>query len=626
MLICVIPFSSQGSLMYVQPLFEKKTGRTLLFYYTARRVKGKIQRIKVSRIGYVDEFLDRYPDPIAHFRAEAKRLTSEATQRNVTVTCSMDEHFSFNAGFDKAHDTSIEKADLRYNYGVLALLQVYRELEIDYFLRIKAQYRKTTFNHNHIFQLLVFGRILFPASKLATWMHRTRILQHHEFSDDSVYRALPFFATVKDALLRHLYDRVKAHYHRDTSLLYYDVTNYYWEIDREDELRRRGVSKEHRPEPLVQMGLFMDNSGLPVTYGLFPGNTNDISTMRPMMEELTGSIGNKNVIFVGDKGMMGGMNIAQIILDHNGYVISSSVRKADAELRHYILDQEGYTALHGGSFKYKSRLVPYTLYVDTPDGKKKQVRINERQIVFWSEDYWKKARYDRDTAITKALARAGDGENTVLNNHGGNRFIKKEIFDPKTGSVVEDPEFSLSLDQHLLDSEEALDGYYLIKSNVVGFHEGSTPFSRPFRWHAKDNLFELNRPVSDVDIIDMYRGLWKIEESFKITKSQLRARPAFVHRKDSIEAHFLICFVALLILRLLEKRTDEKIPIETIVNSLRNAYLVQLEDETYVNAYCDNVIEAIGWALELDLTKKYYTKGELKTLRGKTAKSRYMTQ
>ncbi len=608
--------------MFVQTLFEKKTGRTLLFYYTARRVKGKIVKTKVKRIGYLDEFLDAYPDPLTHFRQEAKRLTQEAQLKTLTVTFSMDEHFSFGAGFAATEDAAVEKADRTFHYGVLPLLQLYRELKIDAFLRIKAQYTKVDFNHNHLFQMLVFGRILFPESKLATWRDRTRILQHSDFSDDAVYRALPFFAQIKDALVQHLHEQVQRQYHQDTTLLYYDVTNYYWEVDREDELRKRGVSKEHRPEPIVQLGLCMDNSGLPVTYGLFPGNTNDVATMRPMMQHLAESLGTKHLIYVADKGMMGGMNIAQIILEHNGYVISSSVRKADAELRRYILDHEGYTELAGGSFKYKSRLVPCTLYVDTPDGRKKQIRINERQVVFWSEDYWKKARHDRDMAIAKAMARAGYGENTVLNNHAGNRFIKKEIFDPDTRKEVDHPEFSFALDQELLDSEEELDGYYLIRSNVVGVREGDAPFNQPYRWHAKDNLFELNRPVVDLDIIDMYRGLWRIEESFKITKSQLKARPAFVHRQDSIEAHFLSCFVALLLLRLLEKRTGEKIPVATIVESLRKAQLVQLEDETYVNAYCDNVIEAIGQALELDLTKKYYTKGELKALRGKTAKSR----
>ena len=608
--------------MYLQPLFEKKTGRTLLFYYTARRVKGKIVRTKVSKIGYLDEFLDQYPDPIAHFRAEAKRLTLEEQRAHRTLSFSLHEHFEFSQASATANAAAVEKADHTYNYGVLALLTLYRELKIDAFLRSRTQYRKVDFNYDHIFQLLVFGRILFPQSKLATWREQTRILTHRVCSDDAVYRALPVFAALKDALVGHLHEQVAQQYHRDTSLLYYDVTNYYWEVDREDALRKRGVSKEHRPEPIIQMGLFMDSAGLPVTYGLFPGNTNDVSTMRPMMHKAAQQLANTHLIFVADKGMMGGMNIASIILEHNGYVLSSSVRKADAEMKDFILDQQGYIERKDGRFKYKSRLVPCTVLVDTADGKKRQVRINERQIVFWSEAYWKKARYEREMALAKAVAKAGTGENTILNNYGANRFIKKAIFDLEADKEVTHPAFSFALDEELLDSEAALDGYYLIRSNVVGLQEGKAAFDRPYRWHATDNLFELNRPVSDMDIIDMYRGLWKIEESFRITKSCLRARPAFVRREDSIEAHFLSCFVALLLLRLLEKRTGSTIPVATMVESLRKAQLVQLEDNTYVSAYCDTVIAAIGQALDLDLTKKYYTKGELKTLRGKTAKSR----
>jgi|GEM_PF-182176 hypothetical protein len=291
--------------MYVLPRFEKKTGRTLLFYYTAKRVKGKIIKTKVARIGYLDEFLDTYPDPLSHFPQEAKRLTQEAQQKTRTVSFSLDEHFSFSSGFDKAEDAAVEHADRIYHYGVLPLLQLYRELKIDYFLHSRAQYRNVDFDYNHIFQMLVFGRILFPASKLTTWRDRTRILKHSDFSNDAVYRTLPFFAQLKDALVRHLHEQVQQQYHRDTTLLYYDVTNYYWEVDREDELRKRGVSKEHRPEPIVQLGLFMDHSGLPVSYGLFPGNTNDVATMRSMMQKLADSLGNHHLIYVADKGMMG---------------------------------------------------------------------------------------------------------------------------------------------------------------------------------------------------------------------------------------------------------------------------------------------------------------------------------
>jgi len=429
---------------------------------------------------------------------------------------------------------------------------------------------------------------------------------------------------VKTDMIRHLNDQMVAKYRRRTTLMYYDVTNYYWEIDEDDDLRRRGCSKEHRPEPIVQMGLFMDDEGLPVTYGLFPGNTNDVVTMRPMMDRLLDGLGNRDYIYVADRGIMSGMNIAQIVLDNKGYVISDSVRKASRAMKDYVLDQDGYTRSGDGSFMYKSRLQPRDIRVETMDGRQRLVRINERQIVFWSEKYSTKQGHERERAVGKALDRtSASGEGSVLNNHAGNRYIKKVIFDSTTGREVSEPGFSTSIDQDLIASEEELDGYYIIRTNVVGIGEDSrvedfNGFGS--RWHPADNLLELDRPLSDLDVIDIYRGLWQIEDSFRITKSILRARPVFVRNEPSIEAHFLSCFVALLILRLLEKKTGSRIPVRTIVESLRKADLAELPNGTYMNTYCDNVISDIGKALDLQLDRRFYSKRDVMTERGKTVK------
>jgi len=253
-----------------------------------------------------------------------------------------------------------------------------------------------------------------------------------------------------------------------------------------------------------------------------------------------------------------------------------------------------------------------------------EVSINERQIVFWSKKYQERDRYDREKAIEKALSRAGKGENTVLNNHAGNRFIAKVIFDSEDGKLIEKPEFGYELDEELKEQEEALDGYYIIRTNVVGLQEERKPFSDnpdAVRWHSRDGFFEMNRVLHDLDIVDMYRGLWQIEDSFRITKSILKARPVYVRNEESIEAHFLSCFVSLLILRLLEKKTDYKIPVKTMVDSLRKANLVELSDSIYKSSYCDNVINDIGKALNLDLSKKQYSLGDLKKLRGQTKKT-----
>ena len=609
--------------MFVQKLFEKKSGKTLLYFATGKRVNGVTQKKYVKKIGYLEDFLDQYSDPLEYFKAEAKRLTAEENSKKQTLEFSLSEHFDFSKSFDKISDMNPESSDLIQSYGVLALLQIYRDLELDYFLNIKRQYLKTQYNHNHIFQMLVFGRILSPDSKLATWRDRNKLLQNANFSDDDVYRSLSFFSDIKDDMLAHLNKQMCDKFGRRTTLMYYDVTNYYWEIDEEDDLRKRGVCKEHRPEPIAQMGLFMDSQGLPVTYGLFPGNTNDVITMRPMMDHLVEGMGNENIIYVADKGMMSGMNIAQIILDHNGYVISSSVRGATDEMKKFVKKQEGYTETENGSFKYKSRIYPRKITVQNNEGKDVTVTINERQIVFWSKKYQERAKNDREKAIEKALSRAGNGENTVLNNHAGNRFISKAIFDSEDGKLIEKPEFGFEINEKLKAQEEELDGYYIIRSNVIGLEDENKPFSNnpdAVRWHKKEGFFEMNRVVSDLDIVDMYRGLWKIEQSFRITKSILKARPVFVHKEESIEAHFLSCFVALLIIRILEKKTGEKIPVETLVDSLRKANLSTLPSGCYQNLYCDNVIDAIGKACNLDLTKKFYSANDLKKLRGQTKK------
>lgn len=606
--------------MYVQKIFEKSTGKTMLYFATGRRINGKNKTVYIERIGYLEDFVSKYEDPIAHFKEIAKRKNEEAKVQTYGFKYNTSDSFDFG---EKATAASGQPFDSVCSYGVLPLLSLYRDLELDCFLNIRRQYRKTGYNHNHIFQMLVFGRILSPDSKLATWRERNRLLRNADFSDDDVYRSLGFFSGVKDEMTAHLNKRMCDRYGRRTTLMYYDVTNYYWEIDYDDDLRKRGVSKEHRPEPIVQMGLFMDSKGLPVTYGLFPGNTNDVVTMRPMMDRLIEGMGNENIVYVADKGMMSGMNIARIVMDHNGYVIGASVRGATDETKGYVKDQEGYTETEDGSFKYKSRIVPRKIRVQAVDGRTVEVSINERQIAFWSRKYQERARHDRDEAIGKALSRAGNGENTVLNNHAGNRFVAKAIFDSEDGKLIENPEFGYELDEGLKEREEALDGYYIIRTNVVGLRDGDKPFSDDpdaVRWHPKDGFLEMNRVLHDLDIVGIYRGLWQIERSFRITKSILKARPVFVHKRESVEAHFLSCFVALLLLRLLEKKINGSIPMESIVDSLRKANLAQIPDGNYMNLYCDRTIKELGDALGLALNKKFYSKKELSTERGKTVK------
>jgi transposase len=643
-------------------VFSNKKGNAL-YYMRSVRKKGlkNPTKEKVAFLGYEEDLKKLYDDPIEHFRQEAKKLASLAAEsREITINIDLDEHFSHQDEGGAIQGSAV--TDDLLSMGQLPLSAIYHELEIDQFVKNRHRNWGTKANVESILRLLVFGRILFPGSKLSTWQKREKLLLgNSDFTDDDLYRSLAFFSQYSQDLIVHLNEKVRKLYKRDCSLLFYDVTNYFWEIDRPDRdrydskgvlvsegMRKNGCSKEHQPKPIVQMGLFMDNDGLPVDFGLFAGNNNDVTTFLPMIERAHEKLKLDKMIYVADKGMMSGTNIAHILARKQGYIISSSVRKQEAETERFVLDPVGYTCstakmrswvIHeelrrmdyaGGvgdfdgddgaeqevtTFMYKSRLVPAKKSTWVADGSKKvEVLVNKRQVVFWSRKYQVKARIDRADAILKAQ-RTG----SVFNGHGANKYYRKEAYDPKTGELLKNTGHLRYLDEKLIAEDERFDGYYIIETNVVGTCEDEKPWKGTARFRNYDCLFELNRSVSDQDIIDMYRGLWKIEESFKITKSCLEARPVFVRRPDSIHAHFLTCFLALLIIRILEiKKLRQTVPYPKIIEVLQAAKIGEVKNHIFKN-YCSSpLLKQIGLLTGLDLSKKFYTKQELRTMNNST--------
>jgi len=643
-------------------VFTNKKGKAL-YYMRSVRKKGykNPTKEKVEFLGYEEELKALYDDPIAHFKEQAKLLSlASKEKRSISLNIDLDEHF-------QQQDADIQGnsiSDELYLMGQFPLSTIYHELEIDQFVKNRHKKWGTKANVDSIFRLLVFGRILFPGSKLSTWQKREKLLLGNSlFTDDDLYRSLQFFSDYSQDLIGHLNEKVKKLYKRDNSLMFYDVTNYFWEIDTPDSdtyddqgnvlcegMRKYGCSKEHRPEPIVQLGLFMDQDGLPVDFGLFPGNNNDVTTFLPMIERTREQLKLEKMIYVADKGMMSGTNVANILAQKQGYIISSSVRKQDSDTVQFILDQNGYTVspismyrkdlheqlqrmdyegklaaftgneqeqLEVPNFKYKSRLIPSKESSWVFDGSKKvKVTVNKRQIVFWSRKYETKARIDRAQALLKA-----EKTGSVFNGHGANKYYQKDAFNAQTGELVEKAGFLRSLNRELIAKDELLDGYYLIETNVIGVCDEEKPWKGKARFRNYDGLFELNRAVSDQDIIDMYRGLWKIEESFKVTKSYLEARPVYVRKHESIQAHFLTCFVALLLIRILEvKKLGGKIPYSQIIEVLRVAKVGEVKDNIFRNYCSEPLLKKIGLLTGLDLAKKFYTRQELRSMNNSTKK------
>ena len=551
-------------------------------YYdkATKKTKHKV----VESLGYLDELEKQYPDPIAYFTLRAKQLTKEKNEKNTPI------NFSF---FDT--DRLCPGDALRKNFGYAALSKIYHELGINTFLTNRQRYSKEEYDANTIMKMLVYSRLLSPASKKSSFDNRETFFEKTDYSLDDVYRCLSFFNKHKNNLQIWLNDKIKENYGRDTSLIYYDVTNYYFESDEQDDFKRKGVSKEHRPNPIIQMGLFMDTNGLPITYELFSGNTNDCLTYRPNFGRIKKEFDLGRVISVADKGMTTGDNIWYTINtpSKDGYVFSMSVRGADKEMKAFVLNNDGYEWL-GEEYKRKSRKYPRIIQVTSNSGKKLKKTVHEKQVVFWSEKYAKRAKADRVAAIAKAQDLAKNpGSYTRVTSYGAAKYIKKIDYDKDTGEILTASSI-LEIDEDRLRKEEALDGFYVLLTS------------------------EMDK--TDDEIIDIYRGLWRIEESFKVTKSELEARPVYVWTREHIEAHFLTCFVALTIARILEMKLERKYSIGKLLDTLSKSQCSQLQQNYYVFDYYDEILKDIGKVMDIDFSKRIRTLGEIKKVLADTKK------
>lgn len=538
----------------------------------------------IESIGFLDELEKIYEDPISHFQKRVELLNQQKKEKQAPI------NFTF---YDS--DRLCIGYNLRKNFGYVAFSKIYHELKLDTFFNNRQRHTKESYDANTIMKMLVYSRLLAPASKKASYDNRDQFFEKTDYSLDDVYRCLTFLNKHKENLQVWMNDKIKEKYGRDTSLIYYDVTNYYFETDEQTDLLRKGVSKEHRPNPIVQMGLFMDKNAIPITYELFAGNTNDCLTYRPNFGRIKKQLDLGRVISVADKGMTTGDNIWYTINTptKDGYVFSMSTRGADKSIKEYVLDEEGYEWL-GEEYKRKSRLCPRTIQVTSNNGKKIKKQVDEKQVVFWSKKYATRAKAEREAALAKARDLAKHpGNYTRATSYGAAKYVKKVEYNKETGEILTASSI-LDINEDLIREEEALDGYYMLLTS------------------------EMDTP--DDKIIDMYRGLWRIEESFKITKSELEARPVYVWTNEHIEAHFITCFVALTLSRILEMKLEHKYSAGRILESLSKANCSLIQQNYYMFDYFDEVLKDIGDLMNIDFAKRVRTLGDIKQTLADTKK------
>lgn len=582
-------------------MFLKKSvsnGKPYLSFVHSYRQDGKVKQKTIEKLGYLEDLEKIYPDPIAHFKEVAKeRSLQEAPRKTMELNL-----------LAKLPD----KASFRKNLGYAAPKSVYSLLGLRDFFQGKQRQLKVDYHLNSIFSLLVFNRFLFPSSKKHAFETKDSFFESFDFSLDDVYRSLDYFYKYSNEIQRHLHEHVCELIGRDNHLGFYDVTNYYFEIPYEDEdkytdegvlikgQKKRGPSKEHRKDPIVQMGLLMDSNGIPMAFNLFSGGESEKLSLIPAVRRVKRDFELERVIVVADRGLntsdntvfLSGVNHDDM-KGNDGYVYGQSVLGADREFRNWVLtqsdyrmdremDEDGNTVM----FKHKSRLFAKKIQLKGSDGKRSQkMEIYQKQMVYYSEKYARKQKKDREKAIAKARDLiAHPGRYTRATSMGAAGYVNNIRFLKETGEVSDGQ--ALSLNETRIREEEQYDGYYAIVTS--------------------------EKHLSDAEIRGIYKGLWEIEESFKIIKSEFKARPVFVKKDEHVEAHFLICFVALVIMRVLEQMFDKKHSVKRIRESLINYSCSYLEQNFYLFDFRDEVIRSVEAVFSFDLSKKIMSQGEIK--------------
>ena len=597
--------------LYKQP---RKGGDTYLSIKEKYHVpKVGARERTIERIGLVSELKKTIDDPIAYYDNYAKQLTEEKNaKKNQTVE------------IDKSEELTVGTNDTRnVGYGVFKTL--YKMLDLDKFWNWKTRGKKTKFSTDQIFRLLTFSRALNPGSKKYTLENKDFFFEpFNGFSLDDIYHALDIIAANQEELQKWVFEHSKKICERDISTSYFDCTNYYFDISHPDideldddgnpvdpdgnpvpaKYRKRGPEKNHRPDPIVEMGLMMDANGIPVAYDLFPGNESEKVHMRPIIERIKREYEDCRIIFVADRGLNTSDNIYWLngdnksdVNERDGYVYGQTIRGADAEFKSFVLSGGYKTDIiyddgDKVTFKHKSRIYPKELHVNVtkPGSKKpakKSVKVDQKQMVYYSEKYAKKQKADRDAMIARAndLIKYPKKYDRVTAK-GSAAYVKNIAFDKSTGEIIDGR--SLELDMEKINEEEKYDGYYSIVTSEL--------------------------QMKDEEMRKVYRGLTKIEDSFKITKTFFESRPVYVGTNDHIDAHFATCFLALVLERLLEHKLDHKYPTGQIIDSIWKYNCTHLDTNNWQFTYYDEVIDACGKTLDMDLKKKYRTQQEVQRL------------
>lgn len=478
-----------------------------------------------------------------------------------------------------------------YRGGYLFLQSIYYQLQINKICRKLTQKHKFKYDINAILSDLIYARILEPCSKRSSYKAASEFLEKPSYKLHDVYRALDVLGAECDLIQAELYKNSHFLGARNDKVLYYDCSNYYFEIEQEDGNKKYGKSKEHRPNPIIQMGLFMDGDGIPLAFSTFAGNANEQTSLKPLEKKILGEFGCQKFIYCSDAGL-GSESIREY--NHMGeraYIVTQSIKKLKKEEKEWALDPQGFKKVSDNTPVDITKLDSSDkglYYKDEPYTTKK---LHQRLIITYSPKYAAYQRIIRDKQVERAQKMLDSG-NTKKNRKNPNdpaRFIEKTAVTPEGEAA----DIKYSLDENKIAEETLYDGLYAVCTDLLD-----------------DNV---------ADILKVSEGRWQIEECFRIMKTDFSARPVYLQDENRIQAHFLICFLALTIYRFLEKKMDLKYTCEELLETLKAINFAEIQEQGYIPLYkreaiTDNLHEACGFRTDY----QFITKSKMRTIQKKS--------
>ena len=556
-----------------------KSKNTILFYIIKDYTKnGKRSTKIVKRIGNLEDVKTMAGDTdYKEWLKEYVRGFNEKHGRNEVVLI-------------KKNTRKIIKKDINnsFNVGYLFLEKIYNELNIkDICEEIQKKYQ-FHFDLNEILSYLVYARIIYPSSKLETFKQCQNFIEQPTFKLHDEYRVLSYIANNMDFIQKELFNNSKKVINRNSKVIYYDCTNYFFEIDNEDDIRKYGINKQHQPKPQVGMGLFMDGDGLPLSCNIYPGNMNEQKTLIPEEDKIVNNfkLDNTKIILCTDAGLASDEIKKFNIKDNRGFVITQSLKKLKESYKEKIFDKTEWRIPKNLKNIYNLETIENdeqlrekyydTLFYKIIETETKSVK--QDLIVTFSFKYFDYNRNIRNNQIERAKKSIETNQVTRKGKNQNNyrRFINS-LNSTDNGEVAENTTYSIN--QDMIDEEEKYDGYYALTTNLI------------------DDISE---------ILKIVKGRWEIEESFRIMKSDFLARPVNLSREDRIKAHFMTCFISLFIYRLLEKKLNYKYTTSQILETLRNMKVLESKGDGYIPEYTrtdltDDLHELFGFRTDYEL-------------------------